>query len=162
MKQAALAVLLTLALALAWGAGAQTLYKSIGPDGKAVYSDKPPAQGQQLQKTLKAESLPNTALPPGMAEELARLRASGAAKPAAAAKDRPVLFAASWCGYCRQARAYLARAGIRHEDIDIDTPQGKAAFAAAGGGGVPLLVMRGETLRGYSELAYDSLFARQR
>lgn len=73
-----------------------------------------------------------------------------------------VLYVASWCGYCRQARAYLARSGIKYEEVDIDTPAGKAAFAAAGSGAVPLLVANGEQLRGFSELAYDFFFARLR
>jgi len=68
----------------------------------------------------------------------------------------------SRCGYCRQARAYLARSGIKYEEVDIDTPAGKAAFAAAGSGAVPLLVANGEQLRGFSELAYDFFFARLR
>jgi glutaredoxin len=72
-----------------------------------------------------------------------------------------VLFTASWCPYCRQARAYLVRSRIKYEDVDIETPAGKARFAAVGGGGVPLLVYKGEQLRGYSELAYDFFFARQ-
>lgn len=72
-----------------------------------------------------------------------------------------VLFTASWCSYCRQARAYLGRTGIKYEDVDIESPAGKVRFAAAGGGGVPLLVSKGEQLRGYTELAYDFFFARQ-
>ena len=71
-----------------------------------------------------------------------------------------ILFAASWCAYCRQARAYMAKAGIAYKEVDIDSPAGKPAYAAAGGGGVPLLVAYGEQLRGYSELAYDYFFAR--
>ncbi|MDE2081677.1 MAG: hypothetical protein KGI90_10010 [Burkholderiales bacterium] len=71
-----------------------------------------------------------------------------------------VLFGASWCGSCRLARAYLARSGIAYSDVDIDSPAGRRAYAAAGGGGVPLLVADGDRLQGFSELAYDYFFAR--
>jgi glutaredoxin len=77
-----------------------------------------------------------------------------------AASGEVVLFGAAWCGFCPQARAYLARSGIPYRYVDIDTPAGKQAFAAAGGGGVPLLVAHGEQLRGFTELAYDYFFAR--
>jgi len=82
----------------------------------------------------------------------------GAVKPSA----EPVLYTAAWCTYCAQARAYLARAGIRYRELDVDSPEGKTAFAAAGGGGVPLLVVEDDQLRGYTELAYDYFFARHR
>lgn len=72
------------------------------------------------------------------------------------------LYAASWCPHCRQARAHLRRVGIQFVEVDIDSPAGKRAFAALGGGGVPLLVANGEQLRGYTELAYDFFFARLR
>jgi glutaredoxin len=131
---------------------AQTLYKSVGPDGKPVYSDKPPTAGK-LQKTMKVENLPNTALPPGFAAELEAMRKSGV--KAAAPTESTVLFTASWCGYCRQARAYLSQARIRFEEVDVDGPAGKAAFlAAGGGGGVPLLVFKGQRIRGFSSAAY--------
>ena len=86
--------------------------------------------------------------------------AAGSAQGASAPSAEVVLFSATWCAYCRQARAYLARARIRYRDVDIDTPEGKAAYAAAGGGGVPLLVAKGEKLQGFTELAYDYFFAR--
>lgn len=70
------------------------------------------------------------------------------------------LYSAAWCAHCRLARAYLTRARIRFTEIDIETPAGKTAFAAAGGGGVPLLVVNGEPLRGFTELAYDFFLAR--
>lgn len=147
----------------------QTLYKSIGTDGRVVYSDKPPREGK-LAKTMKAEDLPNTALPAGYEAELQRLRQNlnlngnkSAPVPMAVASGSNVLFTAVWCGYCRQAKAYLANKGVPYEAIDIDTPSGKSAFATTGGsGGIPLLVANGKPIRGFSVQAYDKFFVAQK
>ena len=153
---------------------AQTLYKSIGSDGRVVYSDKPPIEGK-LAKTLKAEDLPNTALPAGYDAELQRMRqslnlkgtktanASTPTSATASASANPVLFTAVWCGYCKQAKAYLTSKGVQYDSIDIDTASGKSAFAATGGsGGIPLLVASGKQLRGFSAQAYDKFFVAQK
>ncbi|MBI4998243.1 MAG: glutaredoxin family protein, partial [Rhodocyclales bacterium] len=67
-----------------------------------------------------------------------------------------------WCGYCTQAKAWLASKRIAYREIDIDTPDGLASFAQAGGGkGVPLLVANGRRVQGYSPAAYDQLFSRK-
>jgi len=146
------------AAGLASGAIAQTLFKSVGPDGRVTYSDRPPEQGQQVVKTLTPAAAPTTALPVSAVEQLRRLRA--AAPAAAPATTGVVLYSAEWCGYCSKAKAYLAGKGIAYREVDIDVPAGLAAYAQAGGGqGVPLLVAGSRQLRGFSASAYDQFFA---
>lgn len=148
-------------LAFAALASAQVFYKSVGPDGKVTYSDRPPAEGT-IAKTLKLEDLPNSALPTKTLAELEQLEKSGA-KGGFVPTAGVTLFAASWCGYCRQARAYLSRKSIRYQEVDVDTPIGKQAFVRAGGvGGIPLLLANGQKLRGFSAEAYDAVFTAQR
>lgn len=160
------------ALLVAAAAHSQVLYKSVGPDGQVSYTDRPPAQGT-VEKTLKAEDLPNTALPTKTLAELEQLQRTAAKRDAAkreAAKaeaapavSEVTLFAASWCGYCRKARTYLAQRQVKYQEVDIDTPAGKMAFVQAGGvGGVPLLLAQGRKLRGFSPQAYDEFFGAQR
>ena len=149
-----------LCIATCSAAVAQTFYKSVGPDGKVVYSDKPPASGK-VEKTLDVQTLPNTAIPPETLKELERLKREGKGQTAATSAGI-VLFSASWCGYCRQAKAHLAQRAVNYRDYDIDTPEGKAAFVhAGGGGGVPLLIKNGEKVRGYSREGYEALLARR-
>lgn len=135
----------------------QTLYKYVGPDGKVVYSDRPPESGR-IEKTLHVQNLPNTVLPSATVGELNRLRKD--ARPATSPAARTVMFTAAWCGYCRKAKAYLAQHGVAYKEVDIETPEGKTAFAtASSGNGIPFLLRNGEGIRGYSKEAYDEFFA---
>lgn len=144
--------LLAAGLALLWGtAPAQALYKTVGPDGRVTYTDHPPsgAKAKPLSSGTPAISL-----------------SPGAAPTTATRSTRPnlgavTLYSAVWCGYCRQAKAYLASHGIAYREVDVESPSGAADFARAGGGrGIPLLVAGGQQIRGYSQASYDALFGR--
>ncbi|CAN7603770.1 glutaredoxin family protein [Acidovorax sp. LjRoot129] len=133
-------------------ASAQTLYKSVGADGRVVYSDKPPVTGT-VEKTLKLESLPVSVVP-GAAP------APGAAPvaPVAQARGEVVLYMAKWCGYCTAAKAYMAGKGIAYRELDIDTPAGKTAFSQLGVRGIPVLLTQGQKISGFTPQAYDAVF----
>ncbi|WP_158616826.1 glutaredoxin family protein [Acidovorax sp. FJL06] len=145
------------ALALAampWGASAQTLYKSVGADGQIVYSDKPPVTGA-VEKTMKLENLPVSVVPGASPAPPAT---SPDAPQAATPRGDVVLYMATWCGYCKAAKAYLGQKGIAYRELDIDTPAGKAAFAQVGGRGVPVLLAQGQRVTGFTPQAYDAVF----
>ena len=140
-------------------AGAQTLYKSVGPDGKTIYSDRPPADGR-IEKTLKFENLPTSALPAASSSYVEQLRRMQAASARPSAATGLILYSAVWCGYCKLAKAYLESKGVSYQEVDIDTKTGIAALVQAGGGkGVPLLVAGEQRVQGFSAPAYDAFFA---
>jgi glutaredoxin len=152
-------LLLFLAQTVAAGDGpsATTLYKSVGPDGKIVYGDRPPGDGRSAQ-TLKFENLPSSPLSPATLAYLEELKKRGAAQQAALPDGELLLFTATWCVYCKQAKAYLAGKGVPYREIDIESSAGAASYAQAGGQrGVPLLFKGGQRVLGYSTTAYDSL-----
>lgn len=156
--------LLLCAIAFAGAAPAQTVYKSVGPDGHVVYSDRAPTSGH-LEKTMKFADLPSSALPATTASYMEEFRRTHPAGEDAAAPSPSVngvvLYSAAWCGYCRKAKAWLGAKGVAYQDVDIDTPSGMAAFAQAtgGGGGIPVLVAKGRKVKGFSAGAYDAIFA---
>lgn len=62
-----------------------------------------------------------------------------------------VMLSASWCGYCRRARAWLTEAAIEYCEYDVETnPVGRAQFAALRHKVVPVLKIRGDTLVGFN------------
>jgi glutaredoxin len=157
--------LIFLLLCCVWPAGsplAQNFYKSVGPDGKISYSDRPPAEGRSA-KAMKFDNLPSSTLPASAStyvEQLKRLQASMVTKPSA---DEVILYSAVWCTYCKVAKNYLTARGIAYQEFDIDSKEGMASFANAGGGkSVPLLLAAGQRVQGFSAGAYDALFANRK
>jgi glutaredoxin len=87
------------------------------------------------------------------------------AGPAGRADDASItLYSAQWCDYCAKARSYLSAQGIAYREVDIESPQGKAAFAEIGGtgNGVPLLITGERRVLGFSPRTYDTVFASHR
>jgi len=152
-----------LACALASAAiHADTVYRSVGPDGKVTYSQRPPAEGK-IDKTLVFQNLPSSPLPESTLRYRAELMKSMNKKIAEGAKPyrgQPLFFMAQWCGYCKQAKRYLAEKGISYREYDIDTADGMRAFVEAGETrGVPVMFANGKRVQGFSRPGYDALFA---
>ncbi len=157
-----IASVLLCGIALGVAVSAQTVYKSVGPNGQIVYSDRAPTVGH-LEKTMKFADLPSSALAASAASFMEQFRRthptdSGAAAPASGSVA--TLYSAAWCGYCKKAKAWLAARGVAYQDIDVDTPSGMAALAQAtgGNGGIPVLVAKGQKIKGFSTAAYDAIF----
>ena len=73
------------------------------------------------------------------------------------------LYSTSWCGYCSKARSYFADRGWDYVEKDVEKdPEGAAEFRqiAGGRGGVPVIVINGEVLRGFSQTQIDQAVAR--
>jgi glutaredoxin len=71
------------------------------------------------------------------------------------------LFSARWCGYCRQAQAWLAAHNVPYENLDIDTREGMSEFARTGKkGGIPLLLGPDVEVRGFSASSYRAALSK--
>lgn len=71
---------------------------------------------------------------------------------ASAGQPVVVLYATSWCGYCKMTRQFFATHGIRYTEQDIE--QSSAAYKEhrnLGGNGVPLVVVGDQVIRGWDE-----------
>ncbi len=82
---------------------------------------------------------------------------------AANSSQQVVMYATSWCGYCRKAREYLKRNGIAYVEYDIEkSSEGKRRFAELGGTGVPLILVGTQKIRGWNPGALKAALARAR
>lgn len=145
---------------------AQSLYKSVGPNGVVSYSDQPPAENKNV-KAMSFDDLPATVFPisnlpttpPTFIERILSLWASWTTSKTTT--NGVVLYTSSSCGYCKQAKTYLEGKNIKYKEIDVATKDGQASYVKAGGGkGVPLIVVAGKNVSGFSTAAYDALFAK--
>ena len=141
---------------------AATVYRSVGPDGKVIYSDTQPADGK-VEKTLTFVNLPSTPMPESVLKYRDELQKSMKRRLSETGTrldtSRPVIFTAVWCGYCTRAKSYLAEKRIPYQEYDIDTPDGMRAYVEAGGGrGVPVMLWNNQKVQGFSRPAYDALF----
>jgi mycoredoxin len=65
---------------------------------------------------------------------------------------RVTLYATDWCGYCKQTRRFLDSKGIAYKEFDIEkSAEGRKAYEALGGRGIPLIDVNGTIIRGFSE-----------
>lgn len=67
------------------------------------------------------------------------------------AQAKVVLYATDWCGYCKQTRRFLDSKGIPFTEFDIEkSAEGRKAYEALGGHGIPMIDVNGTLIRGFS------------
>ncbi|MEZ4218012.1 MAG: glutaredoxin family protein [Myxococcota bacterium] len=89
-----------------------------------------------------------------------RAREAVASRVAARAGGDVVLYYADWCGYCRKAKAHLDGKGVAYELRDVDIAAVKSELVAkTGSGGIPVLDVGGQYVRGFDPGAIDRLLA---
>lgn len=76
-------------------------------------------------------------------------------------EGKVVLYKTAWCGYCKQAAAYMQKKAIPFVERDIETdPANKAEYSRLGGKGpVPFIVFGQKTMLGFSAAAIDQNYA---
>ncbi len=66
-------------------------------------------------------------------------------------EGKVILYATSWCGYCKKTRELLAENEIDYFEYNIETSQeGYKQYKNLGGRGVPVLLINGEVVKGYN------------
>jgi glutaredoxin len=82
--------------------------------------------------------------------------------PLTSAQPNIVIYTSQGCGACQRALAYLDGEEIFyvHKDVTND-PEARREFRAKGGGGVPLIEVNGEAMRGFNASRFDRLLARE-
>jgi len=144
-----LARLAVLALsAAACAAGAQQVYRIVGPDGRVTFSDKPP-----VDPTVRAAPAATVPLggsggsgTGGLPFELQQV----------ASRFPVTLYSGPNCGPCNAGRDFLTSRGIPFSERTVSTPQDVAALGRLLGEGraLPVLTIGAQQLKGYSDVEW--------
>jgi glutaredoxin len=130
------------------GSAVADMYKWVDENGKVHYTDSPPPK-KKGDKERKVVSITGPAVISPY---------SGGAPGTRLAPAKVTIFTASWCDYCKKAKAFLTSRRIAFEDIDVErTPQGRDAFHNLGGNGVPVILVGAQRMDGYREATLDGL-----
>ena len=75
-----------------------------------------------------------------------------AADYSAMLEEEVILYATSWCKYCEKARELMDRHKIPYVEYDIEkSKEGSSQYQKLGVQGVPVLLINGQVVVGYSE-----------
>jgi glutaredoxin len=117
--------------------GALAQYKVVGPDGKVTYTDKPPS-AQDIRPSKGGDAPSSSA---GMPFETRQ----------AMAKYPVTLYSTKSCPTCDTARQSLRARGVPFNEYSVSTESDFSAFQSrVGGSTFPVIVIGGQTVRGYS------------
>jgi glutaredoxin len=120
-------------------AEAQQVYRWVDGNGRVQYGDKPPPGVKAAAVQSRINSYSGTPTVSGSAS-------AGATRP------EIKMYVTEWCGYCKQARAYLSRQGIRHTELDVEkSAAARAEYQSLQGRGVPVILVGTQRMNGYSE-----------
>jgi len=121
-------------------AGAQQVYRSVGPDGRISFSDRLPTEAGAKPAPTVSLSLPAAGSP--LPFELRQV----------AGKFPVTLYSGSNCGPCGSGRALLASRGIPFTERTISTAEdGDALQRLSGDNTLPMLTIGTQQIKGYSD-----------
>ena len=121
------------------GSALAEIYKWTDPSCRVHYGERP-EQGQPAD-TLEVETT--------------RIGSVEVGKPA----GKVVMYATSWCPYCRKARTYFRENRIDYVEYDIEKDRSaKRRYDAMGGRGVPVILVGTKRLNGFDVSAFKSIY----
>jgi len=122
------------------------IYQWTDESGRVHFGDKPTDKESAEQISVEVNVYESVGYP-------------SVAPAQAIASDRVVMYGASWCGYCRQARNYFQQNGIRYVEYDIETNnRARREYDSIGGNGVPVILVGEKRINGFSVESFQAVY----
>ncbi len=134
------------------------MYKWVDKDGVIHFQDSPP-QGVPSSTKVEKRPLfnsPETTYTPSEVAPKARKVDKAQIKKV----YKVDIYTTSWCPYCKQAKAYLNSKGISYTEYDVekDNEAMRRRNELSPDRKVPVAVIDGKVIRGFSSETYDAIF----
>ena len=140
--------LFLIALMLYSVAASSEIYKWVDERGNSHFTDKPPENQRVEEVELKINTYTAVQVTP-LVERLGK-------------KGKVVMYTATWCGICKQARAYFVKNNIPHVTYDVENSRiGKMDFKSLGGKSVPVIIVGKTRMNGFTVSRFESLYKKQ-
>ena len=123
------------------------VFKWVDSQGNVHFGDKPPEQ-EKLEVVKLGQSNSFTQVSANSEEN------------AMTQQKKIVMYATSWCPYCKKARAYFKDNGLTFTEYNVEnSPSKNKEFKALGGTGYPLILIgKQDKMQGFSVSAFEQRF----
>ena len=140
MKQ----LILLFTLLMACHAVADGVYKWVDDKGKVHYGSQEPVNQQAEQTTISIKTYTNVTLEKSASESNSK---------------KVLMYATSWCGYCKKARKYFAANSIPYKEYDIEkNAAAKRKYDKLGATGVPVILVGDKRMNGFNEKGFKKIY----
>ena len=142
-KLVALALLLSLSVP-----GVSEIYRWTDAQGRVHFSDNKPEEAAVERVEVRINTIQSVTVE------------KGAEPPDSPGVTSVVMYSTTWCGVCKKAKAYFRQRGIAFKEYDVEkSAKGRQDFARLGGRGVPLILVNGSRMSGFSAASFERLYA---
>ena len=156
-RNALIAIVSMLMMVTGYSISTADMYKWVDKDGVTRFQDMPPSNisdPTKVEKIIQSDrvstSYDSPATPPA---DNSGYKQTIKATP----KLKVEIYTTNWCGYCKQAKEYLNSRRISYIEYDVEKDKDalKRKKELSPNGGVPVAVINGKVIRGFSSNTYD-------
>ena len=150
MKSGFTAVVLGVSLLCGPPVALADAYRYFDERGEVHYVDSPDKVPAQYQSE-KLDAQSNKVSRGGSATYMPRPKSDESLQNTAK-KQKVEIFVTSWCPHCRELETFLDAKKISYSRYDVERDaKGRKKYQSLGGGGVPLIKIGPQIIRGFSE-----------
>ncbi len=137
--------------------GHTEIYKWIDSKGVVHFGDKPP-DNEKSEIANITVTQPSVSNPSSKASGVEVIPSEANSKSNRKSQSKKiVMYGTVWCPYCKKAREYFGKNGIRFVEYNVEKlPSRMREFKKLGGTGYPLILIgKGQKMQGFSASGFE-------